>query len=654
MSVRTCTPDGQGYEVAQDCGEKDEVCWQGACAPAVCTPNALFCGEGGVRLCNGGGTQSSLQTPCLSGQYCDEETATCKNQVCTPGALGCVGDEKGVCNELGSGYEDLEACKLDEVCVQGSCLPRICDPGVYSCGSDGNPYQCNSLGTLLVKTGTCSSSTYCAGTATYTSCQLKACGEGLVSCDGNSLQTCNDVGSGWDPGTDCTLTGQVCYDGACLAQLCTPDTRLCVNGDVHSCVSNGTATSLWADCTNSQYCDAATATCKARVCTPGAAGCVGSVGTSCKADGSGWEAGGTDCAAAGDACEAGTCKDVICTPNALTCNGAVVEQCNALGTALSTYQNCGTTTAHCYQFDETYAYCRYDVCVQGAAVCNGTVATTCNAVGSDYEAGGTNCAETSQACETGACKDIVCTAGSRFCSGGNVQQCNALGTASTQYDYCLSSEYCQTTSATNAVCAVDVCTPGALGCAREASGTCMSDGSGFEGTTDCSATDQICGLSGCASAVDDVISTNPGLGVSYELTLMGNVVAVDVDRTLTGFTHYTSGSAQPHFFVYESMSLNGPYIPIFDVLPGSNVQSTGTISVQLRAGRFYFFGITLANSINYAWRDSARPVPIDVTFGTVVGIYGAQYLTDVPLSFTGPNTAATATYVQTISTAPPL
>jgi hypothetical protein len=286
------------------------------------------------------------------------------------------------------------------------------------------------------------------------------------------------------------------------------------------------------------------------------------------------------------------------------------------------------------------------------------VATTCNADGSDFEAGGTNCADTSRACEAGVCKDVICTPSSTFCAAsGNVMQCNALGTAYSMYDYCMTTEFCETQSSTSAVCTTDVCTAGATTCVLEAHGTCTANGSEYTNFTDCTASGLICGASGCASSVTDSVGTYSASDQLLQSMLIGNVVRVDVDRTLTSITQHVNLVDQVQFMVYESATLNGPYSPLVDV-PGSNVKNgvytSGPISVSLQAGSYYVIGLWTPDwPIMYYSNDDP---PIGLSFGAVLGEHFVVANGGPPSSLGGPTSPSGTGRIQLqdLVTAPPL
>ena len=97
--------------------------------------------------------------------------------------------------------------------------------------------------------------------------------------------------------------------------MCTANTYFCLTGDVHRCAANGLSSTLFDDCTASEYCAENDSSCNFQVCTPNAGVCNLNVATTCKPDGSGYQPGGTNCTLTGQLCAQGVCQTPICTAN---------------------------------------------------------------------------------------------------------------------------------------------------------------------------------------------------------------------------------------------------------------------------------------------------------------------------------------------------
>ncbi len=491
-----CAADGLSYASSIDCAADDSVCVEGLCEPLVCDAYGQFCQDGDVYACNATGTASSVKTTCALGQYCDESSASCKAKVCVPGEKSCDGGQVATCNALGSGYENHEACDSSEVCKDALCQPIICEPSRRFCQA-GDVYSCDSFGASAALYDDCLESEYCNDGLAQAVCATDLCSAGQPTCEGNAVGTCNEDGSAVVEQTqDCEVTGQACYLGACEDVVC-DQARLCVDGDVHSCTNNGTATQIYESCGGDEYCDAETATCQPQICTPNLLGCDGEIVRTCNADGSGWGVDGTDCSTSGtQTCLNGLCADIICTPGQRYCDGTQVKTCNTKGTAGSVYQSC-SSRYHCYESETVTAYCRYDLCTAGAAMCDGNRATQCASDGSGLLPGGTDCTETGQVCYAGACKDQVCT-GNYTCVDGNHHYCNQNGTSTSLRQTCSSSQYCDDSLG----CRPQVCTPDAPMCYGDVVTTCKSDGSGpVAGGTDCVQSGQACFEAECKPIV---------------------------------------------------------------------------------------------------------------------------------------------------------
>lgn len=613
--LETCSADGLSV-ASDDCAAANQVCIDTKCVDIVCEPGASSCdaATNTLHTCSALGTVDSL-TPCSVGQYCDAAAGACVAKVCTPHAETCVDDVPSICNELGSGYDPGKACKATQACVDGGCLPLVCDPSDQFCGDDGNVYACNATGTVATQVSVCEHpeetgeagqagydySQHCEKHGSSAACHADPCSKGQTYCEQNVLKTCNAQGTGpVDAGQNCGADA-VCLGYApafCVPKICSPSTRFCdADGNSVLCSADGTTTYVYQYCDAGQYCDAADAYCKYETCTPSAPGCNGSVATTCKADGSTWEAAGTDCALSSKVCEDGTCKTKICEPDQYFCKSGNPNLCNATGTAGTVADTCGPD-AYC---SPGYWYCQADVCTGGQPVCADlTHLATCKADGSGPNGAGTACGA-NKACDAGQCKAQVCTPDSTFCQGGHVQVCDSYGLASFQSQYCFADEFCKTSTPTSAVCAKKVCTPGTKGCNGETYATCDSLGSGYlDSPTDCAATNKLCSLSGCASSAADELGDSSSLDFTSGNNFAGDVFHVTAARTLTKLEieSGTDLSAYSlHWAVYESATLGGPYAPVLDAITAggpAGFQSTGAISRQLKAGFYYMVGLQIA------------------------------------------------------------
>lgn len=106
-----------------DCDEEegctDNVCVRACASDKDCTPLGLLCDfdSGTCAECFGGAR-------CDDGEYCAD--GTCVDAVCTPGDTVCFGNGISACNEMGSGYGDVDPCfdgACDVVDGEATCVP---------------------------------------------------------------------------------------------------------------------------------------------------------------------------------------------------------------------------------------------------------------------------------------------------------------------------------------------------------------------------------------------------------------------------------------------------------------------------------------------------------------------------------------------------
>ncbi len=498
-----CSPEG-GFCVEcvanVDCPESYH-CVSGSCEIDVCQPGDGRCEatENAALNCNDSGSDF-VPVLCPSRTTCVEEdgSAACAPWVCVPGTPSCSDDGSTVrvCAVDGMGFTDSMNCgDQGGTCEGGTCVDVVCDADESLC-SDGSIYRCNTTGTALTLTAACAVTSHC-DEETVT-CEPDVCIQGTPTCNGSVATTCNADGSGFDSGgTDCSDTGETCFQGQCLPELCDSGVRHCYGGSVYFCLDAGTRRTLYDTCKSSEYCDdsGASAVCRARQCTPNRDYCSGEVAGTCNAQGSGPVDGSTtDCSTLdGKACYLGKCLDEVC-PGNYGCNNGNPYTCTANGTGFGSQRDTCLSSEHCA---ENVSWCRIDVCTQGTPACDGNTATTCKADGSGYDPGGTDCGD-EQRCVNGTCLPIICTANTYYCDGGNVFRCGSDGTTTTLNDTCTAAEYCLEGWST---CRVDVCEAGQPYCNGALVSTCKADGSGPEdGGTSCP-TGKICEDGACADIV---------------------------------------------------------------------------------------------------------------------------------------------------------
>src|SRR5262249_48587112 len=150
-----------------------------------------YCKMGNVYRClENGGSESVYQT-CTTGTFCDASTTTptCSLLKCSANGPACNGTVATTCNADGSGYVagGTDCAASSKVCVNGSCLPKICEPNTYFC-SAGNVQRCGSTGATSTLYSTCLASQFCTDGVSY--CQTDVCISGQPTCNGDLVSTC--------------------------------------------------------------------------------------------------------------------------------------------------------------------------------------------------------------------------------------------------------------------------------------------------------------------------------------------------------------------------------------------------------------------------------------------------------------------------------
>jgi expansin len=253
---------------------------------------------------------------------------------------------------------------------------------------------------------------------------------------GDSLETCNSAGTGFDVST-CD-GDNVCLAGACRPLTCTPGETLCLGSEIHACNADRKSTSLITTCAAGQTCRPTTKVCEPLVCNPLEGACNGNRVTRCDATGFGYDFSvNTDCGA--QACSAGVCRDPesivqpgpldpnqpiitpptqvsqACTANQISCVGNSLNTCNAQGTGI-TAQACGTGTCNATTVPPSCVAA--PKCTPGAVSCEGAnTIGTCAADGSAVTT--TRCPDGSNCTGTGQCTPVRCNPAGLLSHNGN-------------------------------------------------------------------------------------------------------------------------------------------------------------------------------------------------------------------------------------------
>lgn len=497
-----CGPAGYCVECAvhAHCPEVYH-CAEGSCALDVCENTETRCQSDarGLETCVTSGS-GFVGTACDARQSCTSRSGEpeCADWVCEPESQRC--DESGERVELcaADGLEvssSTDCAERDEVCSRGACVKAACQRGQVSCQS-GALYRCSDDGTTRELERTCSTDERCD--AVEGECVPLVCVPDRLACDGDSVRACNDDGTAFvGEASPCAATMEACFDGACLPRVCIGD-YLCDGEESRRCVDGGTRLEFAERCSledaTPTSCNPETGRCEPVGCDPSQPLCSGNFATVCADDGSGPVSGGIDCENLDEVCFEGACLPERCTDE-YVCQQGDLYRCEDNGTTLRLSGECGRPEL----CDAEAGLCLPEVCTPGDPICNGTIATTCDETGAGYEPGGTDCAESDQACHSGACAPIVCAASEHICVGGDVHLCNPSGTASERVADCGTGEHCQPGVAT---CAPNTCSPGAAMCVGTIATTCREDGSGpHAGGTDCAETAEACRLGACEPPV---------------------------------------------------------------------------------------------------------------------------------------------------------
>jgi hypothetical protein len=524
--------------------------------------------------------------------------------------------------------DPCSSCSLTQTCIAGECQDILCTPGSTSC-VEGNVWKCNATGTAQALSSDCKDDEFCAEQGGGAICSPTQCVPGAVMCDGQVATRCRSDGSAPQAGgKDCAASSEVCYDGQCLTQGCTPGQKLCQHDDVYLCTASGTSTVVFENCADDEACDPDLGQCRKRLCTPGLLGCDSNRVARCNALGVGWEQTGTDCATANAICVEGSCKPLVCTPSTSFCEDSGVYGCDALGIKKTLQQQCGD--AYYCTMGYSYAYCAYDVCTANAKACNGNSVTSCAADGSGLLPGGTPCAN-GEGCSGGACKKMVCDPGKPFCQGNTPAYCDNNGVDSTTYGSCPDDTSCKLISAYEVTCAPHNCQQGEQTCLANQVGKCDDGFVLTSVSSDCAATQQVCSADlQCADTAVDALGGATDLKSFATGEVAGDAIKVLSNRTLTQIeANLVLASSRTLTWVVLEQINNSYFSEIFakDVAgqSGSGYFSSGKLSLQLKAGKTYGIGVRTATGSIAAYRTAAA-LPAFASLGKVLGGVAGYYI----------------------------
>lgn len=317
----------------------------------------------------------------------------------------------------------VEDCLAGELCLEQRCHaacgpevpcaePRgVCDEGRGVCVQCLGDEQCGALEVCVLPQGEC----------------------GPVEC--RSAADCAD--------------GEACVDDVCVAGLvCTPNEVGCVDETTaFVCAGDGSARQE-AACRDDQIC--LEGVCRTQVCTPDTVVCAGNARVACDATGTDTTVTSCDGACAdggfGCACIDGACAPRACEPGSARCVGNAAQRCDAQGAGFLPLEDCGADSCN-------GGRCLPDACTAGASFCSGSTLLVCQSDGFGYDQ--TTCAETCSGADGSAqCSDQVCEPLSQACADATtLRVCNATGTATVDVP-CGAAEVCDTSA-----CVVESCVP---------------------------------------------------------------------------------------------------------------------------------------------------------------------------------------------------
>lgn len=304
------------------CGELGCTCLEAACVPRTCVPGARTCNGLTVFSCGPEGLDQTAVETCSDGLVCVD--GECVPGDCAAGSVTCSGDLLVSCGPSGTVSEVIDCLAQGAVCLaepDPACVPTVCTPGSTRC-SGQDVLACDDSGTDEAVAETCSGTEVCFDGQ----CRFRACEPGTRCIDSDTLEICDPSGTASSE-VDCDAT-EVCSAGACVARACVPGTRRCgAGGGVQTCVDPGADWSPEAACAPGEVCF--DGTCSPTLCAPGALFCDGAVRSQCSGDGLSATAIETcSFGCSPDGCDASVCGDAVVDPASETCDDANASACD--------------------------------------------------------------------------------------------------------------------------------------------------------------------------------------------------------------------------------------------------------------------------------------------------------------------------------------
>ena len=158
---------GGGSEIIiQTCDAKDDTC--------LSKNEVLHCVNG-----------ARVREYCASGEYCFD--GKCSAVSCEPNTIeSCLenGQFHG-CNAVGTGMGDFD-CEYGKTCVDGACVPRLCEEGAGKCEDENTILLCNEAGTAYTVKKKCqdiSPKTVCEDGACISICDKTTKEASYIGCE---------------------------------------------------------------------------------------------------------------------------------------------------------------------------------------------------------------------------------------------------------------------------------------------------------------------------------------------------------------------------------------------------------------------------------------------------------------------------------------
>jgi hypothetical protein len=369
----------------------------GSTGLAPCDLGEFRCQGAALQLCEDPGTFRTVRV-CSSERLCCASPELCAGQpgclapACSEGERRCRGDVLEACNELQTGFVEIDRCPSALHC--NASLGRCTD---QPCNSAAREFQCSgssleeclpdrdqwTLAESCVTNGLCSAIAP-AGCAQQ-GCRIGGTGSlpSPYQCVSGNLMRCNDDQTDWefvetclntancnalieplmgDPRAAAMTTDQLSKLG-CSPPDCAPGRYRCVGNQLFLCGVNRTGyLELSAVCESARQCDANLGRCLDQPCIEGQRQCSGDEYQECTAGG--WRL--LELCASGAPCDPQNgCQPAVCQPNEYRCDGVELLRCNVERTGWIPVKTCDSA-ALC---DVDAKRCDTPACLPGARRC---------------------------------------------------------------------------------------------------------------------------------------------------------------------------------------------------------------------------------------------------------------------------------------------